>query len=978
VHCRHSDGSVRIWSLSRKALVTRLQGHKRAVTCVCFGEDGDTVVSGSQDTSIVVWDLTTQSGVCRLRGHRDEVTAVALSPDGGRLVSASKDTLVKVWDLTTQSCVQTVVGHRTEVWGMCLMPAVGACPAGEDASTADNGLRGVKRSREESPQVAFSQDTAPFRVLTGGGDAMLRCFAMNTAEQAESVAESVAERVGGDQVIPPQHLQAMGSVARVDSSKCQGLCVDPSRQWVGVYGSGKTVELYRAREWSEVRRRIQRRRKRAKEKSDRAAAKAEDEEVEGGEKRVKGAIGSSAFEAAAEEEMPESNVIQPIAGDEWELVAIVRCSHKLRSAALLPSSAVPTAVAEEGNSTPAVLLCTADNQIELHCVDREESKSTTLPDGSKVAGSRRVGAISRDGHRKDVRAVSIGPDNNMLLSASDGVLKLWNTHTGESLRTMECGFALCCEFLPGGQHAVVGTKEGGLQVFDLASGDLVEEHADAHEGAVYSIDVRADGRGVASGSADKSVKLWELDAVAVSDGSSDVRPTLVHSRTLRMPDEVLAVRYSRHGATDGSRRLLAVSLLDSTIKVFFEDSLKFFLSLFGHRLPVTSIDISADSTLIATASADKNVKIWGLDFGDCHKSLFAHDDAVTCVRFVGRTHLMFTSGRDGLVRQWDADSFSQVHDCKGHSGAVWGLAVSRNGLTVASVGADRSVRVFRRSEEQVFLDEEREAEAETSLEKELASKADTHDPFGEGLVGPSSEGAPGTVEAPEATAVGGGSRESVRAADKLLEAMSLARETREAWDDHERDLEQAVRDMPSESRTERILSRRAGERLKPLVAPPAPKIELLKRTPSEHVLATLRSIAPGDREQAMLLLPLSGALELLSYLHLHIANGTDVELSVRSALFLVRLHYPQIVSSSHEMRSRLAHLREVIHARVGSLRKLVGVNQAGLRFLDHAAASISSTGQGGFLSASTEADPSSSSSSSRGIRVNRMRDVKLF
>ena len=47
------------------------------------------------------------------------------------------------------------------------------------------------------------------------------------------------------------------------------------------------------------------------------------------------------------------------------------------------------------------------------------------------------------------------------------------------------------------------------------------------------------------------------------------------------------------------------------VKVFFEDTLKFFLSLYGHRLPVLSMSISHDDNLIVTASADKNVKIWG-------------------------------------------------------------------------------------------------------------------------------------------------------------------------------------------------------------------------------------------------------------------------------------------------------------------------------------------------------------------------------
>ena len=53
---------------------------------------------------------------------------------------------------------------------------------------------------------------------------------------------------------------------------------------------------------------------------------------------------------------------------------------------------------------------------------------------------------------------------------------------------------------------------------------------------------------------------------------------LTHVRTLKMTDDVLAVKYSPDG------RFLAVSLLDSTVKVFFQDSLKFFLSLYGHKV----------------------------------------------------------------------------------------------------------------------------------------------------------------------------------------------------------------------------------------------------------------------------------------------------------------------------------------------------------------------------------------------------------
>lgn len=138
-------------------------------------------------------------------------------------------------------------------------------------------------------------------------------------------------------------------------------------------------------------------------------------------------------------------------------------------------------------------------------------------------------------------------------------------------------------------------------------------------------------------------------------------------RTLKMSDEVLCVRYSP------DQNLLAVSLLDATVKVFYHDTLKFFLSLYGHKvfeskrrnflltllllsqLPVLCMDISSDNTLITTCSADKNVKIWGLDFGDCHKSLFAHQESVMAIQFVWGTHYFFTVSKDKTVKYWDGD-----------------------------------------------------------------------------------------------------------------------------------------------------------------------------------------------------------------------------------------------------------------------------------------------------------------------------------
>ena len=70
------------------------------------------------------------------------------------------------------------------------------------------------------------------------------------------------------------------------------------------------------------------------------------------------------------------------------------------------------------------------------------------------------------------------------------------------------------------------------------------------------------------------MKFWDVELKLDPEYSAtQKRITLESVRTLTMTDDVLAVKYSPDG------KLLAVSLLDATVKIFYEDTLKFFLSL---------------------------------------------------------------------------------------------------------------------------------------------------------------------------------------------------------------------------------------------------------------------------------------------------------------------------------------------------------------------------------------------------------------
>ncbi|XP_048338861.1 WD repeat-containing protein 3-like, partial [Sphaerodactylus townsendi] len=327
-------------------------------------------------------------------------------------------------------------------------------------------------------------------------------------------------------------------------------------------------------------------------------------------------------------------------------------------------------------------------------------ESYSLNSSAQSSQVTRTSTINIEGHRSDVRTLAFSSDNIAVLSASAESVKIWNRSTLQCIRTMTCEYALCSLFVPGDRQVIVGTKSGKLQLFDLASGTLLET-LEAHDGALWSISLASDQRGFVTGGADKCVKFWGFELVK-DENTLQKRLSVKQTRVLQLDEDVLCVRYSPN------QKLLAVALLDCTVKIFYTDTLKFFLSLYGHKLPVLCMDISYDGALIATGSADRNVKIWGLDFGDCHRSLFAHDDSVMYLQFVPKSHLFFTAGKDRKIKQWDADKFEHIQTLEGHHQEVWCVVLSPNGDYVVSSSHDKSLRLWERTREPLVLEEERE------------------------------------------------------------------------------------------------------------------------------------------------------------------------------------------------------------------------------------------------------------------------------
>ena len=155
-----------------------------------------------------------------------------------------------------------------------------------------------------------------------------------------------------------------------------------------------------------------------------------------------------------------------------------------------------------------------------------------------------------------------------------------------------------------------------------------------------------------------------------------------------MPVGVWSVAFS----PDGQR--LASGSWDKTVKIWDSATGKELFSLKGHAGPVRSVAFSPDGQRLASASADQTVKIWDSATG---KELFAlkgHAGMVTSVAFSPDGQRLASGSTDKTVRIWDSVTGKELFALKGHAGAVRSVAFSPDGQRLASASNDKTVKIW--------------------------------------------------------------------------------------------------------------------------------------------------------------------------------------------------------------------------------------------------------------------------------------------
>ena len=116
----------------------------------------------------------------------------------------------------------------------------------------------------------------------------------------------------------------------------------------------------------------------------------------------------------------------------------------------------------------------------------------------------------------EVNAVIFSPDGKMLVTAADGKVGFWNAETGEALgQPLEHVGVSSLAFEPKrGLILASGGSDGLVRLWDVPKRAAIGEPFVGHDGTVWSLSFRADGKALASVDSKVRLALWDTDVAA--------------------------------------------------------------------------------------------------------------------------------------------------------------------------------------------------------------------------------------------------------------------------------------------------------------------------------------------------------------------------------------------------------------------------------------------------------------------------------
>ncbi|XP_029171188.1 autophagy-related protein 16-1 isoform X1 [Nylanderia fulva] len=199
----------------------------------------------------------------------------------------------------------------------------------------------------------------------------------------------------------------------------------------------------------------------------------------------------------------------------------------------------------------------------------------------------------------------------------------------------------------------------------------------AHEGEVYAVKWSPTDRILATGGADRKVKLWNI-----TKGTSESKGILVGSNA-----GVMSVDF------DSTGTLILGASNDYASRVWTVSDLRLKHTLTGHCAKVMAAKFLGEPSKVVTGSYDRTLKIWDLRSKACIETKFAGSSCNDLVTSDGAGSTIISGHFDQRIRFWDTRAESSSNDIL-LEGKVTSLDLSRDANYLLSCVRDDTVKLI--------------------------------------------------------------------------------------------------------------------------------------------------------------------------------------------------------------------------------------------------------------------------------------------